>query len=35
MNFRTFDELLDVEYGKSGTPKRTEFENDTDRKSVV
>ena len=29
MNFRTFDELLDVEYGKSGTPKRTEFENDT------
>ncbi len=28
MNCRTFDELLDVEYGKSGTPKRNEFEND-------
>ena len=28
MNCRTFDELLDVEYGESGTPKRNEFEND-------
>lgn len=28
MNCSTFDELLDVEYGKSGTPKRNEFEND-------
>ena len=28
MTCRTFDELLDVEYGKSGTPKRNEFEND-------
>lgn len=29
MNCRTFDELLDVEYGESGTPKRNDFENDT------
>lgn len=29
MNCRTFDELLDVEYGESGTPKRNEFENGT------
>ena len=27
MNCRTFDELLDAEYGESGTPKRNEFEN--------
>ena len=27
MNCRTFDELLDTEYGESGTPKRNEFEN--------
>ena len=29
MNCRTFDELLDVEYGKYGTTKSNEFENDT------
>lgn len=28
MNCRTFDELLDMEYDESGTPKRNEFEND-------
>ena len=28
MNCHTFDELLDMEYGESGTPKRNEFEND-------
>ena len=28
MNCQTFDELLDVEYDASGTPKRNEFEND-------
>ena len=27
MDCRTFDELLDAEYGESGTPKRNEFEN--------
>ena len=27
MNCHTFDELLDMEYGESGTPKRNEFEN--------
>ena len=28
MNCRTFDELLDVEYGEYGTSTRNEFEND-------
>ena len=28
MNARTFDELLDAEYGKSGTPEREQFDAD-------
>lgn len=28
MNCRTFDELLDMEYGEKGTPSRNEFEKD-------
>lgn len=28
MNCSTFDELLDVEYGKVGTPEREQFEAD-------
>jgi len=26
LNTKTFDELLDIEYGEVGTPKRNEFE---------
>lgn len=29
MSCRTFDELLEVEYGENGTHKRNEFEKDT------
>lgn len=28
MNSATFDELLDVEYGKTGTPERDQFEDE-------
>ena len=28
MNCSTFDELLDVEYGKTGTPEREQFDTD-------
>ena len=28
MNCRTFDELLDAEYGKTGTPEREKFDAD-------
>ena len=28
MNARTFDELLDAEYGKTGTPEREKFDAD-------
>ena len=28
MNARTFDELLDAEYGKAGTPEREKFDAD-------
>ena len=29
MNARTFDELLDAEYGKAGTPEREQFDTDS------
>lgn len=29
MNCKTLDELLDVEYGKKGTPERDEFDKET------
>ena len=31
MNARTFDELLDAEYGKAGTPEREQFDTDLRR----